>query len=113
MKKCSRCSEIAVALGLCKKHYQRKRRLGTIDLSKHIEHGSIEKCLVFGCEEPYRRNGYCNTHALYNRRHGTPYAPKVIKLCGVMGCEEPHKGKGLCQKHFNQWRNTLKEHSIQ
>lgn len=92
-------------------HYARLLRTGSLEL-KTIPRGSIDTCLVIGCDKPHKSHGYCHTHTKYYQQNGTPYKPKIIKLCGVRGCEEIHFGRGLCKDHFYEWKKTLKKYSL-
>lgn len=95
---------------MCEKHYARWRRTGTSTIKTN--YGRIKNCIVIDCDNPHKALGYCDKHYNYNRKYGSPYLPKVIKLCGVEDCYEKHWGKGLCKEHFHLWRSKLKRNDL-
>jgi len=77
------------AKGYCEKHYDRMKRLGTIDLPIKKD----RKCRFFDCDNIHFCNGYCKKH--YKKR----FNKSKIK-CYVDGCNNPKHGYGLCSTHL-------------
>jgi hypothetical protein len=61
------CGRRPVARGLCAKHYQRLKRLGTTELRRWEP-----VCSVDGCEQKHRSNGYCQRHYMRVYKTGSP-----------------------------------------
>lgn len=53
------CDKQLLAGGLCAMHYQRLRRLGTLDLPAQPK---IPPCQAAGCDRPHYCKGYCSLH---------------------------------------------------
>lgn len=66
------------------------------------------KCKVPRCKRPHLANGYCNTHYLRMKRHGTltidHLPPKKDRGCKVRGCNGKHDSLGYCGKHSMRYR---------
>lgn len=65
-KQCRRhCTSLAVLDGLCKKHYDQRRRL---DMEQERRDG--RRCSIDGCPRPYTTGGYCGLHYERQRKTG-------------------------------------------
>lgn len=63
------CEGIAHAKGLCGMHYQRLKRLGSLDVQRVSFKGAV--CSVDGCGQDVLAKGLCSTHYERVRRRGT------------------------------------------
>lgn len=69
------CDEYVVGQGLCRKHYMRRWRTGSVDLAPR----PVALCDVEGCDRPHAAHGKCQTHYVAERRRagldkGQPYS---------------------------------------
>ena len=71
MKTCSidGCDNAHLALGFCKKHYQRYRKHGDPMYLRPI---SDPICSIEGCDRKHHGHGYCKFHNKRFRKHGDP-----------------------------------------
>ena len=69
------CAKPLYAKGLCKMHYERKRKHGdpSVNLAQDL---AIKVCSVEGCKNPHWARGYCSSHYRSFRRHGDPLIRK-------------------------------------
>lgn len=65
------CIDVVSSLGFCSKHYQRFKKYGSPDDTKH-SHGVIKKCSVDGCDGEYEALGFCDKHYKRFKAHGSP-----------------------------------------
>src|SRR5690606_2340986 len=56
--------------GLCKRHYDKKRRHGNPLFERRVEKGT--PCTVEDCSKPITNNSMCAMHDRRNKRHGDP-----------------------------------------
>lgn len=67
-------------------------------------------CSIDGCEKKHLARGWCDTHYMRNRKHGSPHANfgpkrKVRGICIAEGCELEDRGvHGYCSRHAQAWR---------
>ena len=59
-----------------------------------------QKCSVNECDNLHIAKGYCQTHYLRMKKHGT--TEKHIRRCSVEGCDRKHSSKGYCAKHYRR-----------
>jgi 5-methylcytosine-specific restriction endonuclease McrA len=101
------------ARGLCRKHYARWRRGGTVELRGHAKSTlGAESCAIDGCDRP-RRNlttGWCRTHHDRWKRTGAT-GPVFIETrlrpadtCLIVDCDAKPKSRGWCGKHYVRFR---------
>lgn len=108
------CNSPIKAKRLCEKHYARQLRYGTLELkSVRVDKEKLTSCLVFDCENPAGRRGYCDRHYSYWQKHKTPFRAKVFKVCAVEDCNNEFYTKGLCSHHYNQFKQKLKTIGIE
>jgi len=104
--------------GLCKYHYHKFRKDGTIrdydgnghcGMRKKISFKEIPTkgtCKVAGCEAATLAQGLCQNHYHTLRRHGVVKTDSVVRVnggfCKVEGCDNVAIGKGYCSKHYNR-----------
>lgn len=110
------CTRTLLALGLCRKHYERYRRCG--DPLWHEPERRVgrpagppkEPCRMDDCEDPERSFGLCQMHYARWRRWEDPFwagdrqrDPLATETCAVEDCDGPTHSVGLCSKHYQQW----------
>lgn len=64
-------------------------------------------CSIEDCTRESRSRGWCQTHYMRFRRHGSVEDPKahVDPGCSVEGCHRSHAGLGMCRMHYKRvWR---------
>jgi hypothetical protein len=61
------CTLLAVFDGLCRPHYDRRRRM-----DDEQELRDARRCSVEGCKRPYGAAGYCDMHYQRFKKHGDP-----------------------------------------
>lgn len=82
------CDRPVLARGVCKTHYARAVKDGSIDTLGRVRALSAAVCLVDGCEKRPRAHGLCSAHYTRQRRHGDPVgsAPRVpAAMCAACG----------------------------
>lgn len=65
------CSKLSEVVGLCSRHYQRKKRHGD-PLGGGAERNRGKICEVDGCGKPHAGRGYCQAHLVRCRKYGSP-----------------------------------------
>lgn len=101
------CTRSARAVGLCKAHYNQKRRRGADGLRPLSSDRGPDGCTFDGCDRPLFALALCQGH-YGQRRRGTELRPlgeprKVYDPdCSFAGCDRPHYCKGLCSGHYQQ-----------
>lgn len=103
-KTCSapHCDRTVAAQSLCMKHYQQKRRNGTLKTPNERE----PICSVTGCVNLAKSRGYCNKHYDYWYRHGNAEydkTPMPEQICQVFDCQRNCKSRGLCARHYSRY----------
>lgn len=105
------CGRSVVARDLCRRHYARLQRTGTLDARPWQRQA---ECTVKGCENAAWSGGLCEMHRWRVRQHGEPGSAQQIRNrqrkerapCTVEGCERPRKGKLYCHLHTERVRRT-------
>lgn len=100
------CDSPYRALGMCFKHYQRKRTYGTTDLPAKQK---LPKrlCSVVECESPYLAQGLCRKHYQRWKAHGTTEdTPRLRGVCSIDGCEALLIARGWCGPHYRRWQRN-------
>lgn len=98
------CQNPHEAKGLCRKHYRRLGRTGTVELRPKPPPVRRE-CSLPDCTGEHIAKGYCRLH--WERMHhtGTTDPPPPPALgCTVDGCDREHSGHGLCKFHVYRLR---------
>ena len=75
-KQCRRkgCTLLAVLDGLCRPHYNRRRRM-----DDEQELRDARRCGVEGCDRPYDAGGFCQLHYYRNARTGSPGPAELLR----------------------------------
>lgn len=105
------CDGDVRAKGLCYKHYQRKKKYGSVDVVKKAPtnewYGGY--CTIEGCPNPlteHSRKGMCVKHywrySTYGDAHCT-IRPQTPQCCKYGGCLRPVKGHGYCTMHYQRF----------
>lgn len=79
------CGQFVVGRGLCRKHYMRVQRKGSVDDERKNARGV---CSVEGCDRPHQALGLCHDHWKAQRREVVrvaAVAAKPIRLCAQCG----------------------------
>jgi 5-methylcytosine-specific restriction endonuclease McrA len=99
---CDGCERLHYAHGLCRMHYDRRRRNGEVGESASRRFPAKgQTCSVLGCDEPVVAKGVCNTHRLRRAKYGSDELPqRPVHVCSVADCNRGVKAKGLCAKHY-------------
>lgn len=103
-KQCRRaaCTLLAVLDGLCKPHYDKRRRL---DKEKELRDG--RRCGREGCHRPYDAGGFCQLHYGRQRKTGDP---------GPVGLLRAENGTGYIRNGYKyfKWVNghAIPEHRL-
>ena len=86
-KQCRRpgCTLLAVLNGLCKPHYDRRRRQ-----DEEQERRDARRCSVDGCDRPFDSSGMCQMHYQRHRQHGQTGGPELMQAPNGTG----HISKG-------------------
>ena len=110
-------------MGLCHKHYERKRKHGNVDIvkrphTKNHDHSTI--CKIKDCNNPWYCLGYCIKHYSRFKIHGDPNIIKIIidpnRGCKIPSCGRKHSAKGYCKKHYSRLfdpKSPRKKNSIE
>lgn len=103
MKSCSQpdCDRKHFGTGLCKMHYDRKRRTGSPEgMTFH------EACTYGNCKGAHHAKGLCEKHYIRAQKHGDPSVNlrAGTMFCSVLGCLGDVDAKGLCHKHYVRMR---------
>lgn len=72
------CSKSLYATHLCKMHYLRLWRNGSLESKYNERNPSIRICSVEGCGKPFRAKGLCAVHYNFLKRNGS-LEPKYIE----------------------------------
>lgn len=104
MRKCSveGCDGKHLARGMCRAHYLRMYKRGTLELERHKD----RKCSVDGCENKHAAKGLCATHYSKIRDSGTL---ENLRYFGgpCESCGEPSKnGKYIKHKCYSCYRKA-------
>ena len=96
------CSRPVHALGLCRTHYDRKKK-GGIAPPGPTKGAAAPKCSVPGCSRPGYAQNLCQMH-YEARRKGIagPRSSASSRNCSVPGCTAPHHAKGYCKSHYGR-----------
>ena len=63
-----------------------------------------KKCSVTNCDKKLKAKGYCQTHYMRLRRHGTTNDPVSTKAkCSIESCNDYSKARGFCYKHYHSY----------
>lgn len=60
------------ARGLCRSHYYRLMKWGSVDAPLHVTVKRDPTCTIEGCEQKHRARGFCGKHLERWRVHGDP-----------------------------------------
>ncbi len=99
----SDCSKKKFTRNLCKTHYSKFRRDGSLENYPTTTQSS---CSVDGCQKAHEARGFCSLHYQRFKVHGdinTLY-PNAQQRCSFDGCEIKHTARGYCQKHYQRWK---------
>lgn len=107
------CDRVVVARGVCRRHYARLLRSGTMEAR---EWQPKSQCTVEDCENVSESRGYCAMHRSRMRAHGEPgpagrvkpgREPAAAAPCAVDGCERPRRAAAsYCHLHNERLRRT-------
>jgi hypothetical protein len=105
------CDRAVVARGVCRRHYARLQRTGTLEARPWQRQA---QCTVEGCGKDAWSGGLCEMHRWRVREHGEPGPPEPVNKrrrterapCSVEGCERPRKGRLYCHLHTERVRRT-------
>lgn len=99
------CDRASSAKGMCKLHYGRWHRLGSLELPSRVK----PPCQLEGCDRPSNTKGLCRAH--YHRQWRTGSAGEVEisdrtrKPCSMPDCDKlADGGRGYCSKHYQRVR---------
>lgn len=75
----------------------------------------MRTCSVDGCTRPHKAYGWCGTHYMQWRRHGTgtPTKIRVRPPCSIEGCGKRHFGHGYCQMHYSRQQKYGDPHHVE
>lgn len=101
MRACSEvgCDGAYLARSLCKAHYYRRKRAGTLPPRERSGYGFERTCSDPGCETTHFARGYCQRHYEQARAQGEGTLP-----CEVPGCGAFAISRGLCAPHVHRSR---------
>lgn len=103
------CEKPTVARGICRSHYKKAKRRGTLGDYAKVEREVTTSCSIEGCERLLLARGWCGTHYKRWRLTGSTDDPAkyVMPPCGVEGCvNRADKGRGMCGTHYARWRRV-------
>lgn len=91
------CTSPIRSKGMCRTHYARLLRLGSVDLPVR----EVSWCSVSECHRPAYAREMCEKHYERWRRNGSTDLPQRQKdmLCPVEGCPHNRRHGGYCQNH--------------
>jgi hypothetical protein len=97
------CQSASSAQGMCRLHYGRVHRLGTLTLPPREK----PPCNVDECDRPSKVKGLCQAHYFrlwrYGRLGPAEVSDRKTKPCSVDDCETLAKGgHGYCHKHYQR-----------
>lgn len=73
-------------------------------------------CSIDGCPTRAKARGWCATHYLRWRRHGSPHkvTDRVARapFCSIEGCGRRHAAHGYCQMHYRRWQRHGDPHHV-
>jgi len=97
------CSSASSTRGMCKLHYGRMHRLGTLTLPSRGK----PPCRVDGCDRRSKVKGLCQAHYFrlwrYGRLGPAEVSDRRTKPCSVEDCDTLAKGgHGYCSKHYQR-----------
>lgn len=101
------CEKPVVARGICRSHYKKAKRSGTLeDFAKRpIEWPT--SCAVEECEKEVIARGWCSAHYRLWMRTGSTVTTKFTKHpCAIDGCNGLASKRGWCDTHYKRWRLT-------
>lgn len=98
------CTLLAVLDGLCKPHYDRRRRM---DDEKELR--DARRCGVEGCDRPYDADGLCALHYQRRRKTGDPGAPGLLRAPNGTGYVNQD---GYVVRWRNGKRNVLEHRAV-
>lgn len=107
------CTGSRQSTGLCSKHYQRKRRTGTLQ-ARHYK--KKKPCGVADCTEAAKSRNFCIKHYHRFMRYGDPlFQPPVSsdETCTIPDCEDAAQTKGLCRNHYVNYRYRLSRGDVE
>jgi HNH endonuclease len=107
------CDRDVVARGLCRRHYARLQRTGSLEARPYQPRG---QCTVEGCDRQSESLGLCSMHRWRVRTYGEPGpAGNITKRrdaapaapCAVEGCDRLRShGAAYCHLHRERLRRT-------
>ena len=104
------CDGEVRAKNLCFKHYQRKKKYGSVDIVKRAPTNEWYggHCTIEGCTNPLTENsrkGMCVKHYWRYSTYGDPQftiRSQKPKACIYEGCGRAVKGNGYCSLHYQR-----------
>lgn len=103
------CERAARSLGLCNRHYLRKRRYGDPLVSLKAANGTNATCSVDGCEKAAHAKQLCPAHYRRWRVNGELGQSPIRSFrssCEIQGCDRPHVGLGYCKLHLDRLKRN-------
>ena len=103
------CDGHPLAKGMCRVHYYRVRRQGTVDPTPAPP---LRLCSIENCGSKSIARELCRSHYRQARNAGVfdinPRPPLIAKgtKCEVDGCKGLARCKGLCNLHYERQRKT-------
>jgi HNH endonuclease len=107
------CDRPHLARGLCRLHYERRRRYG--DAAVEPVRREPRPCIVEGCDRVHIARGWCWPHYLRWRRHGDPehaatFAHRFVTAEGRVWVYAPDHP--LCPAHANHHGYMLEHRKV-
>lgn len=105
------CQNVIIGNGLCRKHYDRLRKRGT--LKEYVPPPKVNggSCKTVDCKAISVIKGLCNSCYYSLRTYGDPKYKKTEKvpdICTIRGCEREGRAKGLCNSHYHSFMRFKK-----